>query len=177
MKIPSLRWGFGTEFFKTFVFNDPSWDYLKYDFRNYRKDAALAGSMLNATDPNLDAFKAHGGKLVMYHGWSDPALSAIATTKYFEQVQARDPKAGDFTRLFMMPGMLHCTGGPGPDRVDWNSVLDNWVEKGTAPDRVIATKLAAGKVSRSRPLCAYPLHAVYKGSGSTDEEQNFTCTK
>jgi feruloyl esterase len=177
MKIPSLRWGFGTQFFKTFVFNDPSWDYLAYDFKNYRKDSALAASMLNATDPNLDAFKARGGKLVMYHGWSDPALSAIATTKYYEQVQARDPKAGDFTRLFMMPGMLHCTGGAGPDRVDWNAVLDTWVEKGSAPDRVVATKVTAGKVTRSRPLCPYPMHAVYKGTGSIDDEQSFSCSK
>jgi hypothetical protein len=177
LKIPSLRYGFGTEFFKNFVYNDASWDYTAYDFANYRKASALAASMLNATDPNLDAFKARGGKLVLYHGWSDPALSALATTKYYEQVQARDPKAADYARLFMMPGMLHCTGGPGPDRVDWYSVIDNWVEKGAAPDRIVATKMVSGKVTRSRPLCAYPLRAVYKGSGSIDDETNFTCSK
>jgi feruloyl esterase len=174
-KAPSLRFGFGTQFFKNFVFNDPEWDYLKYDFATYRRDSRLAGSMLNATDPNLDAFKKSGGKLVMYHGWSDAALSANATIKYYEQVTARDASASDFTRLFMMPGVAHCQGGPGPDRVDWYSVIDNWVEKGTAPERLVATKMTAGKVTRSRPLCAYPMKAVYKGTGSIDEAANFVC--
>ena len=169
LKVPSLRFGFGTEFFKYFVYNDAAWDYLKYDFANYRSDSRLAGSMVNATDPNLGAFKARGGKLLLWHGWSDPALSALATTKYYEQVQALDQSASDYARLFMMPGVLHCAGGPGPDRVDWNAVIDDWVEKGAAPDRIIATKMAAGKVARSRPLCAYPLRAVYNGSGSTDD--------
>lgn len=177
LKIPSLRYGFGTEFFKYFVFNDPAWDYLKYDFANYRRDSKLAGSMLNATDTDLDAFKARGGKLVLYHGWSDAALSANATTKYYEQVQARDPAASDYARLFMMPGVAHCAGGTGPDRVDWYSVIDSWVDKGAAPDRIVATKQVAGKVTRSRPLCAYPLKAIYKGTGSVDDEASFTCSK
>jgi hypothetical protein len=177
LKVPSLRYGFGTEFFKNFVYSDPAWDYLKYDFANYRKDSALAGSIVNATDPNLDAFKARGGKLVMYHGWSDPALSALATTKYYEQVQARDPAAADYARLFMVPGMLHCAGGPGPDRVDWTAVLDAWVEKGSAPDRVIASKSTGGKTVRTRPLCGYPLRAIYRGTGSIDDESSFTCGK
>ena len=177
LKVPSLRYGFGTEFFKNFVYHDAAWDYSKYDFANYRKDSVLAGSMLNATDPNLDAFKARGGKLVMWHGWSDPALSALATTKYYEQVQARDNSAADYARLFMMPGVLHCAGGAGPDRVNWNAVLDDWVEKGTAPDRVIASKMAGASVVRTRPLCPYPLRAIYKGTGSIDDEKNFTCSK
>jgi pimeloyl-ACP methyl ester carboxylesterase len=176
-KAPSLRFGFGTQFFKYFVFNDPEWDYLKYDFANYRRDSKLAGSMLNATDPNLEAFKKRGGKLVLYHGWSDAALSANATTKYYDQVTARDLKAADFARLFMMPGVAHCQGGPGPDRVDWYSVIDNWVEKGAAPERIVATKMTSGKVTRSRPLCAYPMRAVYKGTGSIDDEASFTCNK
>ena len=176
-RAPSLRFGFGTQFFKYFVFNDPEWDYLKYDFANYRRDARLAGSMLNATDPNLDAFKKRGGKLVMYHGWSDAALSANATIKYYEQVKARDTSADDFTRLFMMPGVAHCQGGPGPDRVNWYQVIDDWVEKGAAPDRIVAAKVVAGKTTRTRPLCAYPLRAVYKGTGSIDDEASFTCAK
>jgi len=172
---PSLRFGFGTQLFKNFIFNDPSWDYLKYDFANFQRDSAQAAAILNATDPNLDAFKARGGKLVLYHGWSDAALSANATTQYFDAVMARDPKAAAFTRLFMMPGVAHCAGGPGPDRVDWYSVLDTWVENGTAPDRVVASKLQAGKTIRTRPLCAYPMRAVYKGIGSIDDEANFVC--
>jgi hypothetical protein len=176
-KIPSLRFGFGTQFMKFFVFNDPEWDYLKYDFTNYRRDSKLAGSMLNATDPNLDAFKARGGKLVLYHGWSDAALSALATTKYYEQVQARDRSSMDYARLFMLPGVAHCGGGAGPDRVDWYSVIDDWVDKGKAPERIVSSKIVSGKTTRTRPLCAYPTHAVYKGTGSIDDEASFTCGK
>lgn len=176
-KIPSLRFGFGTHFMKFFVFNDPEWDYLKYDFANYRRDSRLAGSMLNATDTNLDAFKRRGGKLVLYHGWSDAALSALATTKYYEEVKARDASTADFARLFMLPGVAHCGGGAGPDRVNWASVIDDWVTKRAAPERIVASKVVSGKTTRTRPLCAYPMHAVYQGSGSIDDEQNFTCSK
>ncbi|HEX6162315.1 MAG TPA: tannase/feruloyl esterase family alpha/beta hydrolase [Vicinamibacterales bacterium] len=174
-RVPSLRFGFGTNFMKFFVFNDPEWDYLKYDFANYRRDSRLAGSMLNATDTNLDAFKKRGGKLLLYHGWSDAALSANATTKYYEAVKERDPSADSFTRLFMLPGVAHCQGGPGPDFVPWYTVIDEWVEKGVAPDRIVASKIVSGKTTRTRPLCAYPMKAVYKGTGSIDDEASFTC--
>lgn len=174
---PSARFAFGTEMFKYLIFHDPAWDYSRYDFTNFRKETALAGTMFNATDPNLDAFKASGGKLVMWHGWSDPALTAFGSIKYHDQVHARDPKAGDYLRMFMMPGVLHCAGGPGPDTADWDRVIDDWVDKGQAPERVIARKMAAGgAVSRTRPLCVYPQHAVYRGTGSIDEEKSFACS-
>ena len=173
---PSLRYAFGTQFFKYFVFGDPAWDYARYDVRNARADAKLAATFLNATDPNLDAFKARGHKLIMWHGWSDPALTALASVKYYEQVQARDAGVRDYFHLFMMPGVLHCGGGPGPDNADWTPAIVEWVEHGKAPDRVIARKAAAGgAVSRTRPLCPYPQHAVYSGSGSTDEAASFVC--
>ena len=176
-KAPSLRYAFGTEMFKYFIFNDPSWDYSRYDFSNFRKETAQAGSLLNATDPNLDVFKARGHKLVIWHGWSDPALTALGSIKYYEQVQARDPNVRDFARMFMMPGVLHCAGGPGPDTVDWASVIDDWVVKGQAPERVIARKVgAAGAVSRTRPLCVYPQRAVYTGTGSLDDDKSFSCS-
>jgi feruloyl esterase len=179
-KAPSLRFAFGTEMFKNFVFADPSWDYSKYTFANFKKDTAAAASFLNATDPNLDAFKASGGKLIIWHGWSDAALSANATITYWDQVEKRDPAVRDFARLFLLPGVQHCGGGPGPSTVDWNKVLDEWVEKGTAPERVIASKAASAATAtpaRTRPLCAYPLRAVYNGTGSIDDETNFTCQK
>ena len=90
-KSPSLRFAFGTEMFKYFIFHDPAWDYTKYDLSTWKKDTALAAGYLNATDPNLDAFKKKGGKVVIWHGWSDPALTALGSTKYYEQVEARDP--------------------------------------------------------------------------------------
>jgi len=175
-RAPSLRFAFGTEMFKHFIFSDPEWDYSRYDFASFRKDSAQAASMLNATDPNLDAFKAKGRKLVIWHGWSDPALTALGSIKYHDQVTARDPMARDYLRMFMMPGVLHCAGGPGPDIVDWASVIDGWVEKGQAPARIVARKLAAGgAVTRTRPLCAYPQRAVYNGTGSIDDEKSFAC--
>jgi len=174
-KAPSLRFAFGTEMFKYFIFNDPTWDYSKYDFTNFKKDSAQAASILNATNPNLDAFKASNGKLIIWHGWSDAALTALGTIDYVDQVRARDPASRDYLRTFLMPGVLHCFGGPGPDRAEWTKVLENWVEKGIAPERVIATKSEGGKVIRTRPLCEYPQRAVYSGSGSIDDEKNFVC--
>jgi Tannase and feruloyl esterase len=175
LRQPSLRFGFGTEFYKYLVFNDPSWDYTKYDLSTWKKDTALTATYLNATDPNLDPFQARGRKLIMWHGWADAGLSALATVKYYEQVEARDAKVRDYARLFMMPGVLHCTGGAGPDNADWASAIVDWVENGKRPDKIIASKMNQGVVARTRPLCPYPQHAVYSGSGSTDEAANFAC--
>jgi tannase/feruloyl esterase len=173
---PSLRYGFGTQFFKYFVFNDPSWDYHKYDIANSRNDARMAASVLNATNPDLSAFKAKGRKLIVWHGWSDPALTALGSIRYYEQVQGRDAAVRDYFRLFMMPGVLHCAGGPGPDNADWTAAIADWVENGKAPDTIVARKLGAGgAATRSRPLCPYPLRARYVGSGSIDDAANFAC--
>jgi tannase/feruloyl esterase len=178
-KAPSSRYAFGTEMFKYLVFADPSFDYTRYDLSTYKKDTARAAAILNATDPNLDAFKNRGGKLLLWHGWSDPALTALGSIKYYDQVKARDPKAGDYFRMFLMPGVLHCAGGPGPDTVDWAAAIDAWVDTGKAPERIAAQKRvgigAAATVARSRPLCPYPQRAVYSGSGSTDDAANFVC--
>jgi hypothetical protein len=170
---PSLRFAFGTQFFKFFVFGDPAWDYRTYDLSTWKSDTRSLSPILNATNPNLDAFKAKGHKLVIWHGWSDAALSALATIKYYDQVKARDPQADDYVRLFMLPGVLHCAGGPGPDHADWVSVIDDWLN-GTPPDRIIARKISNG-MARTRPLCPYPQEAVYKGRGSTDDADNFAC--
>jgi tannase/feruloyl esterase len=172
---PSARFAFGTEMFKYFVFNDPAWDYTRYEFSNFKKDTALAATVLNATSTNLDAFKGRGGKLILWHGWSDPALTALGSIKYYEQAQARDPKTAEYFRMFLMPGVLHCAGGPGPDNADWSAAIADWVENGRAPERVVARRISNGAITRTRPLCAYPQHAVYKGSGSTDEADSFVC--
>jgi feruloyl esterase len=174
-KAPSNRFAFGTQMFKYLILNDPSFDYSRYEPSNYKKETALAATFLNATDPNLDAFKNKGHKLLLWHGWSDPALTALGSIRYYEQVQSRDPQVRDYFRMFMMPGVLHCAGGPGPDTADWTAAIDAWVDRGTTPDRVIARKVANGETKRTRPLCAYPQRAVYKGSGSIDEAGNFVC--
>jgi hypothetical protein len=171
----SLDHAFGTNLFKFIVFNDPNWDYTKYDLANLRNDTALTATFLNAADPNLDGFKAKGHKLILWHGWADPALTPLASVRYFEQVRARDPNSEDYFRMFMMPGVLHCGGGTGPDAVDWPAAIADWVENGKAPSRLTARKMVNGAPTRTRPLCAYPATAQYKGSGSTDDEANFVC--
>ena len=172
---PSLRYSFGTQLFKYLVFNDPNWDYTKYDLSTWRTDTKRAGAIINATNPDLSVFKGKGHKLLLWHGWSDAGLSPLATIKYYDEVKRRDAKADDYVKMFLMPGVLHCAGGSGPDRVDWAAAIDGWVESGKAPQRITATKVAAGAVTRSRPLCPYPQHAVYTGTGSTDQAENFVC--
>jgi hypothetical protein len=184
-----LQFFFATQTFANMVYNDPKWDFKTF---NLDKDSKLAveklGSILDATDPNLKAFKARGGKLILYHGWSDAALPPVNTINYFQNVVAKlgQRDASSFVRLFMVPGMQHCAGGPGPSSFgavvtlaqsdpqhDMSLALERWVEEGIAPDQIIASKKST--VTRTRPLCPYPQVARYKGSGSTDDAANFTC--
>jgi feruloyl esterase len=190
-----LQFFFSTQAFMNMVHNDPAWDLKTFDLERDGKlaDEKLA-SALNATDPNLKAFKARGGKLILYHGWSDAALPPVNTINYFQNVTAKmgPREAGAFMRLFMVPGMQHCNGGPGPNSFgafvrrtqsdpqhDLTLALERWVEAGIAPEQIIATKQQAGdaktSVVRTRPLCPYPQVARYKGSGSTDDAANFSC--
>ncbi|MFQ5742584.1 MAG: tannase/feruloyl esterase family alpha/beta hydrolase [Acidobacteriota bacterium] len=174
--IPSLHFAFGTQMYKYLVFDDPDWDYSTYDFSSYEQDTARAASFLNATSTDLSDFKEAGGKLIMWHGWSDPALTALATIDYYEAVETVDTQIRDYYRLFLMPGVLHCGGGSGPSRVDWLRAIETWVEEGKAPDSLLATHVGEDRVvDRSRPLCPYPQVAVYGGSGSPDEAASFSC--
>jgi pimeloyl-ACP methyl ester carboxylesterase len=170
---PDLTFAFGTQIFKYLVFNDPDWNYSTYDFANFDRDARLAASYLNATDPNLDALKARKGKLILWHGWADTALPAQGTIDYYRQVLAHDEKGADYCRLFMVPGCLHCGGGPGAAEVDWLSVIVDWVEHAKAPDRLIASKHEGGKLVMTRPLYPYPEHAVFKGHGDASSADSF----
>ena len=134
--------------------------------------------MMNATDPNVKKFFAHGGKLLLYQGWNDQNVSPYNTVNYFKSVHealGSAAKVDQHMRLFMMPGMAHCSGGEGPNTFDKIGTLDRWVEEDKAPDTLIATHSQDGKVDRSRPLCAYPQVAHYKGTGSIDDAANFTC--
>ena len=171
--VPDLTFAFGTQVFKYLIFNQPDWDYSTYDFANFERDTRLAASFLNATNPNLDGLKARKGKLILWHGWADPALPAQATADYYRQVLAHDPNAGEYCRLFMVPGCLHCGGGPGATDVDWLSVIVDWVEQGKAPDRLVASKSEKGKTIMTRPLYPYPRTAVYKGSGDANSADSF----
>jgi feruloyl esterase len=165
------------DLFRIFLFHDPNWDYRTID---WERDLAYANeklSFMNSNHPDLSAFRKHGGKLLLYGGWADPVVSPLDTVGYFENVQKTmgTAAAGEFVRLFMAPGMAHCGGGPGPNQFDALAAVDEWVVKGVAPAKLIAAHLMDGKVDRTRPLCAYPQVARYKGSGSIDEAANFVC--
>ena len=195
--------GFALGYFKNFVYEKADWDYKKADL-----DVAIKLAMektahaLDSTDPNLKPFLARGGKLILYHGWNDPAISALNTIDYYEDVRktvgAKETDAS--IRLFMIPGMQHCFLGPGasifdqwlmpqtafPDDAqhDIYLALEGWVEKGEAPDHMVAAKLDqfgpaahSAHVLMTRPICAYPLVAKYKGSGDTNDAANFTCAQ
>jgi len=134
--------------------------------------------ILDATDPDLSAFRKHGGKLLMYFGWADPQLNPRMGVEYYEEVVDRmGPATGEFFRLFMVPGMFHCGGGVGTSQFDMTTPLLKWVEEDTAPARIEASRVVAAKVVRTRPLCAYPLTARYQGTGSIDDAANFICAK
>ncbi len=130
--------------------------------------------------PDLREFRQRGGKLLQYHGWSDQLIAAQNSIDYYESVlslfggNAADVQS--FYRLFMAPGIAHCGGGPGPNTFDMQSALEEWVEKGIAPEQIVATHATNGVVDRLRPLCPYPKVAVYKGKGDTNDAANFACS-
>ncbi len=180
----------GIPFFKYIVFEDPNWDYRTFKFdapAGFDNDVDFAdakvGAMFNAMNPDLSAFKANGGKLIHYHGWSDPDITPLNSVNYYESVAKAMSRGGnhgyretrEFYRLFMVPGMQHCGGGPGPSSFNMLEALDQWVDRGVAPDRIIASHLTNGQVDRTRPLCPYPMEAQWKGTGSTDQAENFVC--
>ena len=174
--VPSLHYAFGTEMYKYLMFDNPDWKYAEYDFSNYAEDTAFGASYLNATKTDLSTFRDLGGKMILWQGWSDAAITALGTIAYYEDVEAEDEAVRDYFRLFLMPGVLHCGGGPGPDQVDFLSAIEDWVENGEAPERLLASKVGENQaIQRTRPLCPYPQRAVYNGSGNTDEAANFTC--
>ena len=144
---------------------------------------------MNQVNPDLSAFRKHGGKLIIFHGLADGIVGPLDTINYFERIGAAMPDAGSFARLYMAPGMAHCTGGEGPDLFgqtpdkpqatpdhDLLTALDAWRDQGTAPGAIIASKLdAAGAVTMARPLCPYPAKALYRGGDAADPK-NFACT-
>jgi len=191
----SAQYAFATQGGAYLIYQNAAWDYRKANFdQDVRTADETMGPKLNAIDPNLKALKDRGGKLILYHGWSDPALVPTATINYYESVVAKigQKDTDGFARLYMVPGMNHCALGPGPNSFGAGSergansdfsmftALQRWVEKGTAPNQIIATKYKidgnpTSGVARTRPLCPYPQVAKYKGSGSADDAANFAC--
>ena len=190
------------DFMRIALFAKPTWEFRSLDFDRDAQalDEKLA-AVTNATNPDLEEFRKLGHKLIYYHGTSDPLIPAQNGVDYYETVVAAEGKGNaglartqTFFRVFLVPGLYHCAGGPGPTGFGGNipaaqldadhdvlSAAVRWVEKGTPPDRIIATKYVdnspAKGVALQRPLCAYPLAARYKGSGDTNDAANFTCVK
>jgi feruloyl esterase len=168
----------GLDQMRYLIYGDADWSIERFDFDT---DIAAAeridNDTLNALDPDLGEFIAAGGKLIQYHGWSDPQISPANSTQYYERVTAqlggRDA-VHDAYRLFMAPGMGHCGGGNGPDTFDMVSALEAWVEQDQAPDRIIATGESNGE-EVTRPLCPYPEIAVYRGRGDSNNIANYSC--
>jgi feruloyl esterase len=173
---PSAFFGFGNGIMKYFVYNDPNWSYQGYDVDTLRRDSERVADTLNATDPDLSTFRKRGGKLIIYSGWSDAAAPGLAVVGYYDDVLANDQTAAKDVRLFMMPGVEHCFGGPGPSFVNYLTEIDKWIETGKAPEKITAYWLDERfQPSGSRPVCAYPKVSKYGGKGDTRDAASFSC--
>ena len=166
------------DLFKYIVFRDPDWDYLTLDIG---KDLALARKMDNGvispTSADLKKFVGRGGKLIIYHGWGDQNVAPRSSVEYYEQLvkELGQAQVEGSVRLYMVPGMGHCGGGEGPNIFDTLTALEKWQEKKISPREILASQRTNGIVTRTRPLCPYPQVAQYKGSGNTDQAENFAC--
>jgi feruloyl esterase len=167
--------GIPVDTFRFIVYNNPAWDWHNVDFD---RDVAAAekkfAGVVDAVNPDLSRFMDHGGKLIMYHGWNDQLIAPRNSINYFTNVQYTlgTAKTDEAMRLYMVPGMAHCSGGDGTSNFDMIGELDNWVTKNQAPESVVASR---ANPARTRPLCPFPQVAVYGGSGSSDEAANFSC--
>ena len=164
--------------FRYVVYQNPNWDWRTFDLERDSAKAHAIDENVDELNPDLGAFAKHGGKLLLYHGWADQQVAPGFSVEFYKSVLDRsgDPEhASDWVRLFMAPGMAHCSGGEGPDTFDKINIMEQWVEQGKAPEQIIAAHKSAGKTDRTRPLCPYPQVASYKGTGSIDEAANFSC--
>jgi len=170
--VPNGSWAFATGIMRYFIYNDPNWSYVGYDFSDFGTMAARVAPTLNADNPDLSEFRARGGKLIIDNGWMDGSMSAYGTLDYYERVLAHDPTARDDVRLFLRPGVTHCQGGPGPDGTDYLAAMDKWLETGEAPEVLPAP--FRGK-DGGRIICAHPDVVTYKGSGDPNVPERFAC--
>ena len=162
------------------ILGDPTWDYRKTPV-DFDRHVALADTSdiarVSASNPDISAYVRAGGKLILSGGWNNALVPAGAVLDYYNNVQSRigveETQRG--VRLYMVPGMIECNGGPGTDTFDMLTVMRRWVERGEAPNDVLASRVEHGKVIRTRPLCPYPQVATYRGSGSTDDAGSFAC--
>lgn len=189
----SLSAFFSKNYFANMVYEKTDWDFKTFDIDQATRLAdEKTANALNSTNPDLTPFMKRGGKLILYHGWSDAAISPLNAIDYYESVETKmgSAKTDSFARLYMVPGMQHCGGGPGPNVFGQDAgdpaqdaehnifiALEKWVEKETPPSNLIATKYSDnGKnMQMTRPLCPFPQIAKYKGSGDANDAANFVC--
>jgi hypothetical protein len=159
------------------VFKNANWNFRSFDYDTDVTRALQVGrGVLDVPPTGLEAFAGSGRKLLLSHGWADGLIPPAATVEFYTALAGHlgAKKADQAVRLFLAPGMGHCSGGEGPFVIDVIGTIDNWVETGRAPDRLIASNPPAAS-PRTRPLCPYPLEAVYAGTGNSDDEKSFTC--
>jgi feruloyl esterase len=168
--------GYAVDYFKYIVFKDPSWDPKALNYDSHVTQAAKGGNLIfDANNADLSAFTKRGGKLLLYQGWGEPGIPPANLVRYYGEIQSKTSGAKEAVRLFMVPGMGHCGGGTGVNTFDMITPLDQWVTAGKAPVEIPASRVRNGVSDRTRPLCAYPQIAIYKGAGSLDDAVNFSC--
>jgi feruloyl esterase len=171
--------GLGLQMYQHMVFRSTAWDYKTLDFdRDIALTRKIENGAIDVTEGTLQPFFKRGGKIIHYHGWADPQITPSSSVKYYERVLAASGGAAavkESYRLFMVPGMAHCGGGDGTSSFDMIAALEEWIEKGKAPDHIPASRVRSGAVDRTRPLCPFPQVAKYRGTGSTDEASSFVC--
>jgi feruloyl esterase len=173
----ALHYQAADQFFKYIVYNNPDYDPFSFNFgSDWDSERNKLHAKLDAVDPDLRPFFKKGGKLILYHGWSDPDISPLNTIHYYTEVQSTvGAHAADSVRLFMVPGMQHCENGPGATHFDAVTSLQEWRESGMAPSQMLAFHLDGTAVDLTRPLCPYPQVAVFSGKGSPSNALNFAC--
>lgn len=172
----ATHWRAADSFFRYMVMGDPNYDSLTFDYDRDKAALERVAPALDAIEANLRPFERRGAKLILYHGWSDPDISPLNTINYYKAVeQAMGPGTRDFARLFLVPGMQHCGGGPGTDSFDAVAAIEHWVEEGVAPAQIVASHSTHGAIDRTRPLCPYPQKAVYLGKGLITDAASFAC--
>ena len=176
--------GISLDWFRYFLAQDPDLDWTTITLDAYERywDQSVEQytDVIGTDNPDLRVFRDNGGKVIIWHGWADQLISGLGTVDYFERVQETmggREGTSEFIRLFMAPGVGHCGGGTGPAPYGQLDALLAWVEEGQAPATLPAARRdQSGAITRSRPLCPYPLVARYDGTGSTDDASNFVCS-
>jgi feruloyl esterase len=168
--------GYAVDYFKYIVFKDPNWDPKTLNYDSDVERASTGGNLVfDATNADISRFTKRGGKLIMYQGWAEPGIPPGNLVKYLDQIQQKTSGAKEAVRVFMVPGMGHCGGGNGTSTFDMVAALDAWRDGGKAPEQINASRVRDGNVDRTRPLCAWPAVARYKGTGSIDDAASFMC--